>query len=144
MLIVAPMNLQYSDPALRPQFGFVENECPMDHLEIDVVFHCVFDPEIVEIVDVPFPVVAAVMMSVVVAVDDVVVGLNLDSWQQLSIVGKTPLEALALDIVEVATMEFLAVHQVVYSVLIGVFVQLPFGYYKYLQLSYSSIHPVMN
>ena len=74
----------------------------------------------------------------------VVVGLNLDSWQQLSIVGKTPLEALALDIVEVATMEFLVVHQVVYSVLIGVFVQVPFGFYKFFELSNGSIHPVMN
>lgn len=88
MLIVAPMNLQYSDPALRPQFGFVENECPMDHLEIDVVFHCVFDPEIVEIVDVPFPVVVAVMMMpVVVAVDDVAVGLNLEIYSKHHLLG---------------------------------------------------------
>ena len=53
------------------------------------------------------------------------------------------LEPLALDIVEVATMEFLVVHQVVYSVLIGVFVQVPFGFYKIFQLSNGSIHPVM-
>ena len=86
MRVAAPMHLQYSAPALRPQFGFAE--CPMDHLGFEVV--C--DPEIVDVAA-PVEMMAADAVDAVVVVIDALNLVNCSRRQVLETVSEIQIDS---------------------------------------------------